>query len=146
MKFILALLCLLFSFMSYAGKTGVGLSLGNPTGINGKYWLEGNRAIDGGLGWSFGRHTNFSLHSDYLFHNDEALFFNEDYPLDLYYGIGARMEFADEIELGVRLPIGLAHKLQAKQADVFSEIAPIIDLVSKTGLEIHFLFGARYYF
>jgi hypothetical protein len=56
------------------------------------------------------------------------------------------MEFADDIEVGVRLPVGLAHKVEGGSADVFAEIAPIVDFISRTGIELHWLFGARYYF
>jgi hypothetical protein len=124
----------------------VGISLGNPTGLNGKYWLDSTKAVDGGVAFSLGKHSNFSLHSDYLLHNDAAFYLNDVHPLDLYFGIGGRMEFADDIEIGVRVPVGLAHKFEKESADVFAEVAPIIDFISKTGLELHLLFGARYYF
>lgn len=120
--------------------------LGNPTGLNGKYWLKDNQAVDAGAGWSFGRHTNFSIHSDFLFHSKDALIFRDDYNLDLYYGLGGRMEFAGEIELGVRLPIGVVHELEGVESDVFMELAPVWDFVSHQGLEIHIVLGSRYYF
>jgi hypothetical protein len=146
MKSVLLVLLLISSLPVWANKKGVGISIGNPTGLNGKYWLDGNKAVDGGAAWSLGKHSNFSLHSDYLFHNDGAFYFNDVHPLDLYYGIGGRMEFADDIEVGVRIPVGLTHKVESEEADVFAEIAPIVDFISKTGIELHFLFGARYYF
>jgi hypothetical protein len=138
----------LLSFATFAaeGDKGIGLILGNPTGLSGKYWLSESHAVDGGLAWSFGKHSNLSLHSDYLLHNQEAFFFNDTVPLDLFYGIGARMEFDDDIELGVRIPVGLVHNLKQDSADVFAEIAPILDFVSRTGLELHFAVGGRYYF
>lgn len=120
--------------------------LGNPTGLNGKYWLSDSQAIDVGAGFSFGLHTNFSLHSDFLLHKEGFLIFKEDYPLDLYYGVGGRMEFADDIEVGLRVPVGTAYRLEDKNADIFLELAPIWDFVSRTGLELHLLAGARYYF
>lgn len=147
MKTLICLVCLLFATHSFAAEQmGLGFMLGNPTGLNGKYWLEGNRAIDGGVAWSLGKHSDLSLHSDYLLHNDSAFYLNDVHPLDLYYGLGGRMEFADEIELGVRVPVGLAHKLNGGKTDVFGEIAPIIDLFGRTGLEMHFALGGRYYF
>ncbi len=137
-----------FSFQSLAlsQKRGLGVMLGNPTGLNGKYWLKDNQAVDAGAGWSFGRHTNFSIHSDFLFHSKDALIFRDDYNLDLYYGLGGRMEFAGEIELGVRLPIGVVHELEGVESDVFMELAPVWDFVSHQGLEIHIVLGSRYYF
>lgn len=146
MKSIVTILLLLCSLSSWANQKGLGISVGNPTGLNGKYWLDSSKAVDAGMAWSFGKHTDFSLHSDYLLHKDAAFYFNDIHPLDFYYGIGGRMEFSDDIELGVRVPLGLTHRFEQESADVFAEVAPIVDLVSKTGLEIHLLFGARYYF
>ena len=146
MKSFIFVMLLILALPCWANKMGVGLSLGNPTGLNGKYWLDSNKAVDGGLAFSLGKHSNFSLHSDYLIHNDGAFYLNDVHPLDLYFGIGGRMEFADDIEIGVRVPVGLAHKFEQESADVFAEVAPIVDFISKTGLELHILFGARYYF
>lgn len=142
----LALIILCFLSLSAFAKTGVGISIGNPTGFNGKHWLTNDTAVDGGVAWSLGSNSNFSLHSDYLLHKKSAFFFNDVHPLDLYYGIGGRMEFSDDIELGVRVPVGLSHSFTEQSADVFGEIAPIMDFISKTGLELHLLVGARYYF
>ncbi len=146
MKAIFCILLLSFSFGAFAQKTGVGLMLGNPTGVSGKHWLDEDHAVDGGVGFSLGKNSDFSLHSDYLLHSKGAFFFNDVHPLDLYYGIGGRMEFGDDIELGVRVPVGLAHTLQDQPADIFAEVAPILDFIGRTGLELHLAFGARYYF
>ena len=56
------------------------------------------------------------------------------------------MEFGNDIELGVRIPLGVAHRFKESPADVFAEVAPIVDLISKVGLELHLAIGARYYF
>lgn len=147
MKTIIAFITLVFVSHSVAAEQlGVGLMIGNPTGLNGKYWLGGNRAVDAGFAWSLGKHSDLSIHSDYLLHNEGAFYLNDVHKLDLYYGIGGRMEFADDIELGVRVPVGLANKLENGKADVFGEIAPIVDFFGKTGLEMHFAVGGRYYF
>lgn len=147
MKLVLSLFVLLFSFTALAAnQMGLGVSLGNPTGLNGKYWLNGETAVDGGLAFSIGKNTDVSIHSDYLLHKEGAFFFNDVHPLDLYYGLGGRMEFADDIEIGVRIPVGLAYKVENHSADVFGEVAPIIDFITNTGLELHLLVGGRYYF
>lgn len=145
--FTLALLFITFSAWAYEpDKLGVGMMIGNPTGVNGKYWLEGNRAVDAGLGMSFGRRSELSIHGDYLFHQREALYYNDVHPLDLYYGIGGRMEFSEGLEIGVRLPVGITHFFEERNADVFTEVAPVVDFISKVGIEFHFVLGARYYF
>ena len=146
MKSLLVVILLLVNVSAWAQNLGLGVSLGNPTGLNGKYWLDGTHAVDGGLAWSIGKNSDLSIHSDYLLHNEGAFFFNDVHPLDLYYGIGGRLEFEDEIDLGVRIPVGLVHKVDDGKADVFGEVAPIVDFLGSTGLELHILIGGRYYF
>ena len=146
MKSVIVIILFIISLPSWANKKGIGLSIGNPTGFNGKYWVDDKVAIDGGLAFSLGRHTELSIHSDYLLHKKSAFYFNNVHSLDLYYGLGGRMEFSDDIEIGVRVPVGLVYLVEAHSADIFSEIAPIVDFISRTGLEIHLLFGGRYYF
>ena len=143
---ILAFFLVTTTVFAAAGEKGVGFMLGNPTGLNGKLWLDETHAVDGGFALSLGKNTNLSIHSDYLFHNDAAFYLNDVHALDLFYGIGGRMEFGDDLELGVRVPVGLAHRLKDPNADVFAEVAPIIDFVGHTGLEISFAIGGRYYF
>jgi hypothetical protein len=146
MKSILIIVLVLMTSSVWSKDLGLGFSLGNPTGLNGKYWLDGEHAVDAGLGFSFGTHSDISMHSDYLFHKEGAFFFNDVNPLDLYYGIGGRMEFEDEINLGVRIPVGLAHRVENGDADIFGEVAPVIDFVGAIGVELHVLIGGRYYF
>lgn len=129
-----------------AGQMGVGLMLGNPTGLSLKKWRSDTQAIDAGAAWSIVGDKSFSLHSDYLWHNKDALYFQDSTPLDVYYGLGGRMNFDDEIEIGLRIPIGIAHNFAESQSDVFAEIAPVFDFLDTTSLEIQLAFGARYYF
>ena len=147
MKVILALIFLALTSTVLAGNEyGVGLMLGNPTGFSGKYWLDDTTAIDGGLAYSFGKHTDLSIHSDYLLHNKSAFYFQDVHALDLYYGLGGRIEFGDSVELGIRVPVGLAHRFTEQPVDIFGEIAPILDFIGTTGVELHIAVGARYYF
>lgn len=146
MKYVVIICFLFMGPSAWANEKGLGISIGNPTGLNGKYWLNSDRAVDAGLAWSLGKKQEVSIHSDYLLHKEGAFYFNDIHPLDFYYGVGGRMEFADEIELGVRVPLGIAHRFEAESADVFAEVAPIIDLIGRTGLELHLIFGGRYYF
>lgn len=148
MKLILLVVLLVISaqVLSAPNQMGLGVMLGNPTGLNGKYWLDNKHAVDGGAAFAFGKRTNLSLHSDYLFHSEEAFFYNDVHALDLYFGLGGRMEFGDAINLGVRLPLGLVHRMKNDTADIFTEIAPILDFVGRSGLDLHLAVGARYYF
>jgi hypothetical protein len=56
------------------------------------------------------------------------------------------MEFSDSPEVGVRGPVGLLYNTENRQSDIFAEVAPIVDFIGRTGLELHLLIGARYFF
>src|SRR5690242_4684738 len=49
---------------------GLGVMLGEPTGLNAKYWLSDTRALQFGLAYSFGNYM--ALLGDYLFHFPSA--------------------------------------------------------------------------
>jgi hypothetical protein len=146
MKTILLLLLILTSSVAFAERTGLGIALGSPFGLSAKRWLGETTAVDAGLGMSIGRRSHLSVHSDYLFHRLSDYYLNEEHPLDLYYGIGGRMKFADDIQIGVRLPVGVAHLIKSRNADVFFEAAPVFDFISRMGIDLNLLLGARYYF
>lgn len=135
-----------FSVMAIERPLGLGVMIGNPTGVNGKYWIDSTRAYDGGVGISPGTDWEGSVHGDYLWHKADFLYFDEIHPLDLYYGLGGRMEFSDSIELGIRTPVGVVWKIPEERAEFFGEAAPIFDFLGNIGVELSFGFGARYYF
>lgn len=146
MKMLVLALGLFVSLNVLSATTGAGFMLGNPTGAAVKHWLNDQAAVDGGFGFSFGEHTDVHIHSDYILHKKGAFYFNDVHPLDFYYGLGGRMEFADDIELGVRAPVGLVHMFTEQPVDVFAELAPVLDFISKIGVELNVSIGARYYF
>ena len=140
---------LLFLTISLCAQTrgqGVGVMLGEPTGFNGKLWLDEKNAIDLGIGWSFvGSDNGFSLHTDYLYHIDNSLHPNFRFPI--YYGFGARIRSEDgDFGLGFRGVGGLLYYFDNYPADVFLELAPVFKLLPETALEVDISIGARYYF
>jgi len=146
LKLVLFLSLACSSFSLLASDKGLGIMLGNPTGINGKLKLSAQRSMDAGLGIALVGGNPVSLHSDYLWEKDDALYFKDTYSLDFYFGIGGRMEFSDSIYLGPRIPVVVSHQLEKSEADVFFEAAPIFDFIGKQGYEINLLFGSRFYF
>jgi hypothetical protein len=121
---------------------GIGVIVGEPTGISFKNWLSGNTAIDGAAAWSFEGEDALHLHADYLFHNDKLAKVEEG-KLLFYYGLGARLKLQDKSRLGVRIPLGIAYLLQNNPIDFFLEIVPIMDLAPETELEFNGGFGVR---
>ena len=124
---------------------GLGVILGEPTGISFKTWLNKDRAIDAAAAWSFGGEDAFHLHGDYLFHNRTLLNFDKN-VIPLYYGIGGRLRFQGQSKFGVRFPLGVTFFIREAPIDIFLELVPILNLAPSTEFDFNGAIGARYYF
>lgn len=146
-KIVTIFFLLIFVSISNAQSNGIGLGLivGEPTGISGKFWTGSTTAFDAGLAWSFIDEGAFHIHGDYIFHNMRLISVPEG-TLPFYYGIGARIKTANDTKLGVRVPIGLAYLFSNAPIDIFLEVVPILDLTPKTDFSINAAIGARYFF
>jgi len=121
----------------------IGLILGEPTGISFKYWRSNRAAIAAGMAWSFSDNGSLHIHGDYVLHNWLEV---EEGSLAFYYGIGARIRATDNSEFGARVPVGLQYLIEDKRIGIFFEIAPILDLLPDTELDVNGGIGARYFF
>jgi hypothetical protein len=124
---------------------GLGISIGEPTGLNGKYWTSSRNAIDGGLAWSFRGEGYLHVHADYLWHfSNIAGGSGQVIP---YLGIGGRIGARNGGAMfGVRIPAGLVFYPGRAPIDIFLEIAPILDIAPATELQGNGGIGVRYYF
>jgi hypothetical protein len=126
---------------------GLGIIIGEPTGISGKLWTGGNTAIDGAAAWSFEKEASVHLHGDLLFHNFS--FHPREIrkgTLLLYYGIGGRIKFEDKSKVGVRVPLGINYLFPHGPLDFFLEIVPVLDLAPSTKFGMNGALGFRYFF
>lgn len=156
-----------------ANKTfGLGLMLGAPTGLSGKYFVGRSTAIDFGLGTIYGYRDRraLHLHGDFLWH-PLSLASTHALELPLYFGIGARFlegercytydragrctyYFNNYTALGIRGPIGLALDFNNVPIDVFFEVALVLDFLvdhdsrydNGVYLDVNGAIGIRYYF
>lgn len=127
------------------GDFGLGVILGEPTGVSAKLFMGNNRAFDFGAAWSFGKNSSMHLHTDYLIHRFDLISVDSG-QLPLYYGLGARVRLADDAQLGVRFPIGLSYYFENDPIELFFEIVPILDVAPKTNFSGNGGFGIRFYF
>ncbi len=137
-------------------KFGLGVIIGDPTGISAKLWTSSNNAFALGLGWSideyrfkgkdYGNSTRLHIHMDYLWHSFNAINANGQFPL--FYGIGGRINTGPQYSgtLGVRGVVGIKWLPKDVPLDIFVEVAPTLYLISSTGVGIDAGIGARYYF
>lgn len=123
---------------------GVGVILGEPTGLSVKNWMSTNSAWDAAAAWSFSGDGYFHLHFDFLQHFNIITVGSGELPL--YVGIGARAQFRDEFNLGIRVPIGAEYLLADIPIGIFAEVVPILDLIPNTDFDFEFGAGGRFYF
>lgn len=126
-------------------RFGLGVILGEPTGICFKKWFGSQTAIDGAVAWSFGNNDSMHLHIDYLVHNFN-LFKEEKNKLLFYYGIGGRVKTEKKSRVGIRVPVGINYIFEKAPLDIFLEVGPLLDLVPATEFGLSGGIGIRYYF
>lgn len=124
---------------------GVGFTLGEPTGISVKNWLNRTAAVDGAIAWSFANQDRLHIHVDYLQHHLNLIKLNYT-SFTVYYGLGARAKFERKFRLGARVPLGLNYLFQKAPLDLFLELAPLIDLLPDTEIKFNGALGIRYFF
>lgn len=118
---------------------GVGIQVGEPTGLAAINWLGGGNAVDMVAAWSFVGGGSVYFHADYQFHN-----FVEN-PLSLFAGVGGFIVLQDNPLLGIRVPLGLTFLFQEAPLDVFLEVAPGITLAPATDFFVNGGIGIRFY-
>jgi hypothetical protein len=131
--------------VGYSRKLGLGVMLGDPTGLSGKYWIGGTNAIDFGLGFAnygpafycnnnttndpncFGAY-NTNVSSDYLW---QSKLVRSTAQLDWYVGVGGRAFLWGNnnayhgFDLAARAPIGLALMFNNPSfLEIFFELVP----------------------
>ena len=145
--FLLLLGILLLSIPAVARDNdfGVGIVLGEPSGLCFKAWTGPKTAIDGAIAWSFGDGEAVHLHVDYLIH-DFRMFQARKGDLVFYYGLGGRVKAQKDSRVGIRIPIGISYIFAKAPFDIFLELAPGIDLSPSTDFWVNGCVGLRYYF
>jgi hypothetical protein len=124
---------------------GLGILLGEPTGLSGKAWVSEKNAVDAGMAWSFRSSGFFHVHADYLWHF--PLRDAEVQRFTAYAGVGGRLGIRSrDALLGVRIVGGLAYWPRGTPLDLFVEVAPILDLTPATEMSANGGIGIRFFF
>jgi hypothetical protein len=141
------------------GTFGLGLELGSPFGLNGKYFLSDDGALNFGLGadgYYRGDRDGIHLYLDYLWH-PVSLANPPEFQLPLYIGVGGRLWSFDDngvdddaVAFGIRVPIGIALDLNRTPLDFFFQLTPTLDFfqgyADNVGFWIDVSVGIRYWF
>jgi hypothetical protein len=151
-----------------ANKTfGLGLELGEPTGLNGKYFFSPATAFDFGVGAIYGHYyygDGLHLYGDVLFH-PASLVSADAFELPFFIGVGLRYWRFDYCDarictyrgsaVGVRVPLGVSFDFNRAPIDIAIQLVPVLDFVGddyydryrdRTHFGIDFSVVIRYWF
>lgn len=160
-KIIFLLFFILISTrQTYARSFGLGVTLGSPTGLSGKYNLDNNIAYDAAL--AYGSHE-LVLYGDYLKHFPGAFGKQNAFIAALrpYVGVGPVFVFADgdhdhnhhyvdddddDFAFGGRIPLGVEWISNEIPVGFSLEIAPGMTVIPGTDAFIQGGLAIRYYF
>lgn len=143
--FLLGICFFPFTLDAQDSGLGLGVILGEPSGVSIKTWVGSREAFDVAIAWSFEGEGAFHIHADYLFHNFR-LFHIQKGNLVLYYGIGARVKTVDKTQVGIRIPLGLSYLFGKDPVEIFFELGPILNVTPSTVFRMTTGVGVRYYF
>lgn len=143
--FLLGIIVLPITLSAQDSGIGLGIILGEPTGISIKSWVGGREAVDVAVAWSFEGEGAIHIHADYLFHNFR-LFHIEKGDLVFYYGIGVRVKAQSKTQIGVRFPFGLSYFFERSPLEIFFELGPIMNVSPKSLFRMTTCVGVRYFF
>jgi hypothetical protein len=137
---------------------GLGVIVGEPTGVSAKLWTSPTRAFVFGAGWSIGGdrigayNGNYDgggrihFHADYLLHMMNVFSSDGQYPM--FYGVGLRLNTGGGYynSFAVRFIAGIAWQPLDSSIDIFLEFVPSLQLTSDSKFGLDSAVGARYYF
>ncbi len=128
---------------------GIGVIVGDPTGISAKIWTAQSTALQFAVAWRtrdpfLGTRVGFS--GDYVWHSFDAIRSNERFPV--FYGVGGAIASGGAFEsaLGVRGVVGIDWISRRAPIDVFFQVTPVLVLSPSTDMEIGAGVGMRYFF
>lgn len=141
---VLAVLAAICAYAVSAHAVGVGVMVGEPTGLAFQFGGRGDNAVNAAVGWSISEEEWFYVHADYIFLSlVRSREFDETIPF--YYGIGARaVLLEDDSRMGVRAPLGLQYETGDLPVTFFIEVAPLFDLAPETEFGVAGGIGVRF--
>jgi hypothetical protein len=136
------------------GALGVGIILGEPTGVSARLYLKSDQAIQAAAGFAFVG-GGLQVDADYVFH-PWILQDRDKFVLPVYVGPGVRFvqyrpdRASSYFAFGGRAVIGMLFDFKEVPLDVFVEVAGVLEYRFEegkgTGASLNAGAGVRYYF
>ena len=128
------------------GRFGLGVQIGNPTGITGKHHFRGRPVfIDWAVGFSMFEGRGLNAHLDFLWQPRLMTF--DRATMDLYFGVGPQVwAWNSNVDLGARAPLGVDFILERWPIDVFVEVAAGLWIIEDVRVNVDAGAGFRWWF
>jgi hypothetical protein len=121
---------------------GLGLELGAPFGVTGKYFYSEDKAFDFGVGdiYNYYDYRGLYIYGDHLWH-PAVLASADAFELPFYIGVGGSFFHWDDLRgpvdrhgdaLVFRVPVGIAFDFNNVPLDVFVQLVPSLPLFFNT--------------
>jgi len=126
---------------------GLGVIIGDHSGLSAKYMVDNINGIDFAAGWTTSGLNEFYFASDYLYHIYDVVKISKIVS-PLYFGAGARYISREKKEnkFGIRVPLGIEFLFLNNRLGAFGELVPLLDLKPDTDLDLEFGIGIRFFF
>jgi hypothetical protein len=133
------------------GPLGLGIAVGAPSGLAGRFYVTDGGAIQFSLGGDLGRIGDLALTGDAILLRRPFETGIEDYNVLVHGGAGVNLgvnsfELAGEVLLGVRAVGGITIQVQELPIDISIEMAPTLYLYDAVTWSIDGGLCSRYYF
>lgn len=128
---ILVFLSIPFAASAQTKNLGIGIILGQPTGISAKLWLGQTSAIDVAAAWQFLPAGTLYVHADYLYEIYGVIPVKTG-QLPLYVGVGGSATIEPNPTIGLRVPFGIEYLFPKVPLDAFLEIGLGVSLYPAT--------------
>ena len=129
---------------------GLGVSLGSPSGLNGKMKLGEGQAIQFAVGGSTGQIGRVSVSTDFVQHAQSITEPADGYVITPYFGLGASVNAETyaltRVFAGPRFLASVSVFPTDVPMDFFIEIAPAVYFYEQFSFGFEGSLGARYYF
>lgn len=135
-------------FQPALATNSIGVVLGDPTGLSGRMGIDSKHSIEGALAFSSSKYEGMHIHGTYLWDRARS-FSTHEGPIDLYYGLGARIisihqgKYDGDTAIGARAPLGLLYNFNNPDLELFGEISLALDLTPKIDVDLDLGIGLR---
>lgn len=131
-----------------ANDFGIGLVLGEPTGLSMQYLMNDRNALNFALGLEIiddGPNDRLYFHLDYAFFLAN-LVSAAPFDLPFYIGIGGFFVDTGDPTIGARMPFGVEMQFKGAPVNIFAELGLRLAVIDDVDLDIVGAIGVRVYF